>query len=99
MKEDIGMPDITAENASGAMRPETRDELVLLVYHPRHASDPDRPLRFARAFLGRPELTHASIDALADADASRLIAALRQEYPDRTAGLVARVSRELSDRP
>lgn len=99
MKEDQGMMDTTNANAPSAMRAETRDELTMLVYHPRHASDPDRPLRFARAFLGRPDLTHSTIDALADDDASRLIAALRQEYPDRTAGLVSRVARELSDRP
>lgn len=99
MKEDQGMMDITNAHAPSAMRAETRDELTMLVYHPRHASDPDRPLRFARTFLGRPDLTHATIDALVDADALRLIAALRQEYPDRTAGLVARVSRELGDRP
>lgn len=82
-----------------AMRAETRDELTVLVYHPRHASDPDRPLRFARAFLGRPDLTHSTIDALVDADAVRLIAALREEYPDRTAGIVARTVERLSERP
>lgn len=98
MKEDQGMTNITTANASGAMRPETRDELTMLVYHPRHASDPDRPLRFARTFLGRPDLMHSTIDALVDADALRLIAALRQEYPDRTAGLVTRVAQELTDR-
>lgn len=97
-KEDEAMTSSTAET-SDAQRPETRDELTMLVYHPRHASDPDRPLRFARALLGRPELTHAAIDALVEADAVRLIAALREEYPDRTAGIVARTVERLSDRP
>jgi hypothetical protein len=98
MKEDQGMKTMTG-NAPGAMRQETRDELTMLVYHPRHASDPDRPLRFARAFLGRPDLAHSTLDALVEEDAARLIAALRSEFPDRTQGLVARVVSDLADRP
>jgi hypothetical protein len=98
MKEDLAMTHLTNDDASGAMRPETRDELTMLVYHPRHASDSDRPLRFARIFLGRPDLMHSTLDALVEADAVRLIAALRSEFPDRTAGISARLTDQLADR-
>ncbi|MEY4744754.1 MAG: hypothetical protein RL272_699, partial [Candidatus Parcubacteria bacterium] len=51
---------------SPAMRRETLDELTMLVYHPRHASDPERPLRFARELLSRPDLMHATLPLLAE---------------------------------
>ncbi len=87
------------DGTSAAMRRETLDELMLLVYHPRHASDPERPLRFARAFLGRPGLTHATLPAIGEDEAVRLIPALSEAFPDRTAEIVARTTRDLLDRP
>lgn len=87
------------DGASDAMRRETYDELMLLVYHPRHASDPDRPLHFARGLLARPHLTHATLPAIGEGEARRLIAALLAAFPDRTADIVARTVRDLIDRP
>lgn len=80
------------------MQPPTSDELRMLVYHPRHASDPDRPLRFARRLLGRPGLTHAELVRLPEKEARRLIAALREEFPDRTAAIADKVKKELLGR-
>ncbi|HTM68977.1 MAG TPA: hypothetical protein VL426_06805 [Candidatus Binatia bacterium] len=85
-------------NASAAMSPATADELRMLVYHPRHASDPDRPLRFARQLLGRPALTHAALPSLPATEADRLIAALKAEFPDRTASITDKVRKELLGR-
>lgn len=87
------------DGTAAAMRRETRDELLMLVYHPRHASDPERPLRFARGFLSRPDLMHATLPSLAEDDARRLVAALAAEFPDRSAEIVARTVRDLLDRP
>lgn len=86
-------------DSSDAKRAETLRELMLLVYHPRHASDPDRPLRFARAFLAMPTLAHATLPSLTQEDAARLVAALREEFPDRRASIVRRVTDQLLDRP
>ncbi len=87
------------DGTSAAMRRETLDELLMLVYHPRHSSDPDRPLAFARGFLARPGLTHAALPSIPERDARRLIAALVAAFPDRTAEIVARAVRDLIDRP
>lgn len=86
-------------DSSAAMRPETLRELTVLVYHPRHASDPDRPLRFARAFLAMPGLAHATLAALSQDDGERLVAALRIEFPDRSTAIVKSVTDELLGRP
>ena len=80
------------------MTPSTGDELRMLVYHPRHSSDPDVPLRFARGLLGLPRLTHAALAALTEADAQRLIAALREEFPDRSAAIADKVKQDLLGR-
>jgi len=85
--------------ATGQMSSATLDELRMLVYHPRHASDPERPLRFARSLLSMPRLAHATLGALPEADALRLIAALQAEFPDRSVGIAARVKKEMLDRP
>ncbi|HTK04371.1 MAG TPA: hypothetical protein VL500_02210 [Candidatus Eisenbacteria bacterium] len=86
-------------DAAGPMSPATLDELRMLVYHPRHASDPERPLRYARRLLSRPRLAHATLGALPEADAVLLIAALREEFPDRSAGIASRVKKDMLGRP
>lgn len=86
-------------DAAAPMSAATLDELRMLVYHPRHASDPERPLCFARALLGSKKLSHAALASLPETDARRLIAALKKEFPDRRAAIVARVTKELLDRP
>lgn len=90
---------IRTNDPAPAMRRETLDELRMLVYHPRHSSDPERPLRFAREFLSRPDLMHATLPSLAEDDARRLVEALAGAFPDRSAEIAARTVRDLLDRP
>ncbi len=91
--------DTHANDDAAAMRAETARELALLVYHPRHGSDPEAALRLCRGLLGRPDLTHAALERLTEREARTLIAALREARPDRTSDLKAKVAQDLLGRP
>lgn len=87
-----------AQNADAKMRPETEKRLMLLLYHPRHSSDPDGLLRLARELLGMPKLSHATVMDIVEADAVRLISALERAFPDRSAGIASRTADDLKNR-
>ena len=80
------------------MQPETRAALELLAYHPRHSSDPDAVLRFSSVLLGRNDLTHRTFLDIGEADALRLIEALRRRFPDKRAATAAKVVKTMMDR-
>jgi hypothetical protein len=87
------------EHTEATASPETAARLKILAYHPRHSSNPDTTLRFAREFLGRDDLTHQTLLLLGEADALRLIEALERRFPDKRAGTAAKVTRTMLDRP
>lgn len=86
------------EHTEATACPETVARLKILAYHPRHSSNPDETLRFAREFLGRDDLSHATLLSLGEADALRLIDALARRFPDNRAGTAKKVTRQMLDR-
>ena len=74
------------------------DELRVLIYHPRFSSDGERGRKLASAFLGR-ELPHGGIDRLGDADASALLAHLREKLSDKGPAAVRKAVDHLANRP
>jgi hypothetical protein len=84
--------------APAPIRPETREKLELLAYHPRHSSDPDAVLAIARDLLGRTDLTHGTLLSIGEDEAQRLIRALERRFPDKRHKVAAKVKRELTSR-